>query len=91
MLQMIREHHSTLVFGNSRRHLIERLLHVFRTNCSPRLKYMNATPVPQVPRRIVAPRMRRSSCRTMVRLPKEIRLETEQALKRGEVDAVLAT
>ncbi|MCL2647672.1 MAG: DEAD/DEAH box helicase [Phycisphaerales bacterium] len=83
ILQLIREHRSTLVFGNSRR-LIERFAARFQEELAG--EAIDHESHPDKP-----------AARMPVILPhhgsiaKEVRLETEQALKRGEVDAVLAT
>ncbi len=92
ILQMIREHHSTLVFGNSRR-LIERLAARFQDEllAEDELNKDQAAPNESIENRkstignhpIILPHHGS--------IAKEVRLETEQALKRGEVDAVLAT
>ncbi len=87
ILQLIREHKSTLVFGNSRR-LIERLAERFREELDNEQMAFEKLSIEN----------RKSKFENQpVILPhhgsisKEVRLETEQALKRGEVDAVLAT
>ncbi|HUO06785.1 MAG TPA: DEAD/DEAH box helicase [Phycisphaerae bacterium] len=83
VLQMIREHRSTLVFANSRR-LIERMAGRFQDELAKETEYQQTHPeqaVPKIP--LILPHHGSIS--------KEVRLETEQALKRGEVDAVLAT
>jgi ATP-dependent Lhr-like helicase len=85
-LRLIREHKGTLVFGNSRQ-LIERLAARFQEEL---LKEQSATPIENQ-------KSKAEHLKIPVILPhhgsiaKEVRLETEQALKRGEVDAVLAT
>ena len=93
VLTLIREHRSTLVFANSRR-LIERLAGNFMEVLEGEREMRNAeggmrkggegetlSPLLRVPR--ILPHHGSIS--------KEVRLETEQALKRGELDAVLAT
>ena len=102
ILQMIREHRSTLVFGNSRR-LIERLAARFEEELEGE---RDAGMLPaagessgkgQIHARGRKHGTQGEAPRIPVILPhhgsiaKEVRLETEQALKRGEVDAVLAT
>ncbi len=83
VLRLVREHHSTLVFANSRR-LIERMAARFQeellTEAAFHEKHPEST-LPRVP--LILPHHGSIS--------KEIRLETEQALKRGDLDAVLAT
>ncbi|HVT81907.1 MAG TPA: DEAD/DEAH box helicase, partial [Phycisphaerae bacterium] len=84
ILQMIREHKSTLVFGNSRQ-LVERLAARFEEELA------------KEDAETAQPKIETAKLKIPVILPhhgsiaKEVRLETEQALKRGEVDAVLAT
>ena len=83
VLRMIREHRSTLVFANSRR-LIERMAGRFIDALEEEREYSEKHPEQHVPRiPVILPHHGSIS--------KEVRLETEQALKRGEVDAVLAT
>jgi ATP-dependent Lhr-like helicase len=85
VLQMIREHKSTLVFGNSRR-LIERLAARFQEELEKEEENTkHETQNTKQERRIPVILPHHGS------IAKEVRLETEQALKRGEVDAVLAT
>ncbi len=79
VLQLIREHKSTLVFANSRR-LIERLAGRFIEELENE-KLLEGSDPRRVP--VILPHHGSIS--------KEVRLETEQALKRGELDAVLAT
>jgi ATP-dependent helicase Lhr and Lhr-like helicase len=83
VLTLIREHRSTLVFANSRR-LIERMAGRFIEELGAEEEMHQKHPeraLPRVPR--ILPHHGSIS--------KEVRLETEQALKRGELDAVLAT
>jgi ATP-dependent Lhr-like helicase len=86
ILQMIREHKSTLVFGNSRQ-LVERLAARFEEELAKEGTDADTS----------QSKIETQKSKMPVILPhhgsiaKEVRLETEQALKRGEVDAVLAT
>lgn len=83
VLQMIRDHRSTLVFGNSRR-LVERLAAKFQDELMAEAEYQEKHPEQALPKAPVILPHHGSIAR-------EVRLETEQKLKRGEVDAVLAT
>ncbi len=83
VLQMIRDHRSTLVFGNSRR-LVERMAAKFQDELLAEAELHEKhpeTPLPRAP--VILPHHGS--------IAREVRLETEQKLKRGEVDAVLAT
>jgi ATP-dependent Lhr-like helicase len=99
VLTLIREHRSTLVFANSRR-LIERMAGNFIEVLEQEQLKRTSEPRPSGSGRLgmhgqSLPDGRGSE--TLRILPhhgsisKEVRLETEQALKRGELDAVLAT
>ncbi len=83
-LRLIREHKGTLVFGNSRQ-LIERLAARFQEELQKEAAAAenHASQIEQLKVPVILPHHGS--------IAKEVRLETEQALKRGEVDAVLAT
>jgi ATP-dependent Lhr-like helicase len=96
ILRMIREHRSTLVFGNSRR-LIERLAARFQDELLAEAELHEREAAKHASNGVAFPPPPPPPPEPPVILPhhgsisKEVRLETEQALKRGEVDAVLAT
>ncbi len=102
VLHLIRTHKSTLVFGNARQ-LVERLAARLEEEIAKEGDTANPpeTPSAKLKTQNISIENQKSKIENLPRVPvilphhgsiaKEVRLETEQALKRGELDAVLAT